>query len=132
MSENTSKRSSVWMAVLLVLHAICGLVVLWLLLKLVPQYQKIFKDFNAKLPEMTIVVIHLSRFVGMYWYLLVPGLGLADFVVVFSLHRAGRTGLMTAWGVLVLLVGMLLIGLVLLATIVPLDSLITNLSGGKA
>jgi type II secretory pathway component PulF len=54
MSENTSKRSPVMMAVLLVLHAVCGVAILWLLLKLVPQYEKIFKDFGVKLPDMSV------------------------------------------------------------------------------
>jgi hypothetical protein len=38
---------------------------------------------------------------------------------------------MTAWGVLVWLAAMLLMGLILQAVMVPLNELITNLSSGK-
>jgi type II secretory pathway component PulF len=131
MSEKTSKRSQVWMVVLLVLHAVCGVFILWLLLKLVPGYEKIFKDFNTKLPDLTIMVINLSAWFGRFWYIVLPGLAAGDIAVMLSLNGTGRIRLMTAWGVLVWLTEMLLIGLILQATMVPLNELITNLSGGK-
>ena len=40
-------------------------------LKVVPQFEKTFMDFGAKLPEMTMLTISVSRFLGLYWYLLV-------------------------------------------------------------
>ena len=116
---------------LLVLHAVCGLFILWLLLKLVPGYEKIFKDFNAKLPEMTIMVINLSAWFGRFWYLLVPGLAAGDIAIMLSLNRRGRTGLMTTLGVLVWLAEILLAGLILQATMVPLNDLIVNLLAGS-
>ena len=131
MSENTSKGSFAWMLGLLVLHAICGVAVLWLLLKFVPQYEKIFKDFNTHLPTATLLVIDLSRLFTRLWHVLVPGLAMAGLASMLLLHRAGQPALMTAWGVLVLLAEMLLIGAILEATIVPLNNLIMNLSGGK-
>ena len=131
MSENSSKRTPVRLVVLLVLHAACCVFILWLMLKLVPQYEKIFKDFNTKLPEMTIMVIDLSTLCGRWWFLLVPCLGAADIAVMVSLNRTGRTGLMMAWGVLAWLAEMLLIGLTLLAIMLPMNALIMNLSGGK-
>ena len=78
MSENTSKGSPVKMALLLALHAVCGVIVFYLLLVSVPQYEKIFKDFGMKLPEMTVLVIKLSRLCAGYWYVLVPCIGAAD------------------------------------------------------
>ncbi len=131
MSENTVTRSQVGMTVLLVLHAVCGAIILWLLLKLVPQYLKLFKDFDAKLPDMTIVVIDLSALFGRYWFVLVPGLAAGDIAIMLSLNRTGRNRLMTAWGVIVWLAAMLLIGLIMLAVMVPLNDLIVNLSRGK-
>ena len=131
MSENSSRRTPVRLVVLLVLHAACGVFILWLLLRLVPQYVKIFKDFNTKLPEMTIMVIDLSTLCGRWWFPLVPCLGAADIAVMVSLNRTGRTGLMTACGVLAWLAEMLLIGAILLVVFVPINALITNLSGGK-
>jgi type II secretory pathway component PulF len=131
MSENVSRGSRVAMAVLLVLHAICGVAILWLLLKLVPQYEKIFKDFNAKLPDMTVMVINLSALFARFWYVLVPGLGVGDIAIMLALHRTGHNRLMTAWGVLVWLAAMLLMGLIVQEVFVPINDLIMNLSGGK-
>lgn len=131
MSENTATRCSVWMVVLLLLHAICGMFILWLVLKLVPGYEKIFKDFNAKLPDMTIMVINLSAWFGSFWYVLLPAIAAGDIAIMFSLNRRARTGLITAWGVLVWLTEMLLIGLIYLAILVPMNDLFMNLSGGK-
>ena len=130
MNENTSKGSPVGMVVLLVLHAVCGVALLWLLLKLVPQYVKIFKDFNVRLPEISIMVINLSALFGRYWYVLIPGLR-GDIAIMLSLHRTGHTRLMTAWGILICLAAMLLMGLILQALIVPFNDLVMNLSGGK-
>ena len=121
MSENTSPRSPVKMIVLLALHAVCGAAILWLMLKLVPQYAKMFHDFNADLPETTLMVIRLSAFVGWYWYLLAPGLTVGDFAIILALHRTGQTGLIMAWGVLVWLAEMLLIGLIMTTLFVTLN-----------
>ena len=135
MNENTSKRSRVRLIVLLVLHAICGVSIVWSLLKLVPQYEKVFKDFGAKLPELTIMVINLSAWFGRYWYILLPGLVAGDIAIMLSLHRTGRIRLMTAFGVLLWLAEIVLIGLMFLAILVPMiDPLIVSpvgLSGGK-
>ena len=125
MSESRHKASFVATVVLLALHAVFGLAILWLLLVLVPKYEKLFKDFNPRLPDMTLAVMGIARF----WYTLLPALAV-DFAVVAWLI-AGRTRLLTTWGTLVRLIEMLLIGLIMLAMFVPLNDLITNLSGGK-
>jgi type II secretory pathway component PulF len=120
MSENTSTRSPVKLAVLLVLHAVCGVAILWLLLKLVPGYEKVFKDFAAKLPHMTILVIDLSALFVRFWYVLVPGLCAGDIAIMVALNHSGHARLMTTWGVLVWLGEMLLIGLIVIAVMVPM------------
>ncbi len=128
MSENTSTRSPVRMAVLLALHLAFGVITLWLLLRLVPQYVKIFKDFDVKLPDMTIMVIDLSQLFAKFWFALAPCLGAGDFAIMFDLNRTGHTRLMTTWGVLVCLAAMLLIGLIVQDVFVPFNDLITELS----
>ena len=40
-------------------------------LRVVPQFERTFMDFSVKLPEMTMLTISVSRFVGLYWFLLV-------------------------------------------------------------
>ncbi len=49
-----------------------GLVVmLILLLKVVPQFESLFKGFNAELPTVTQVVIDMSVFVENYWWIII-------------------------------------------------------------
>jgi hypothetical protein len=131
MNENAPKGSPVTTAVLLVLHAVCGLAIFWLLLRLVPQYMKIFKDFNVKLPGMTLMVIKLATLFGRWWFLFMPGLAAGDIAIMLSLNGTGRTRLMTAWGILAWLAAMLVIGLILGSLFVPMNDLVINLSGGK-
>ena len=131
MSENTSPSSSGPMVGWLVLHAVCGTAILWLLLDLAPKFEKIFRDFNSTLPDMTVMLLNLSALFRRYWYVLIPGVGAGDIAVMGLLNSWGRARLMAAWGVLVWLAEMLLIGLILVALFVPLNSLISNLSGGQ-
>lgn len=35
----------------------------------VPKFEKVFRDFNAKLPDITVSVLNASHFLGCYWYL---------------------------------------------------------------
>lgn len=131
MSENTSTRSPVRMAVFLALHAVCAAIILRLLLKLVPQYAKLFKDFNMKLADMTIMVIDLSELLAKFWFVFVPFLGGGDIAIMLALNRTGHTRLMTAWGVFACLAAMLLMGLIVMAVMLPLNDAGMNLSGGK-
>ena len=116
------------MTVLLALHVVCGGIILALLLRQVPQFEKVFKDFDMQVPEMSILVINLSRFFALYFFLLVPGIAMADIAVLVLLNRSGQVGLMTVWGVLIWLAEMLLIALIVLAMMVPMNALTTRLA----
>ncbi len=35
----------------------------------VPKFEKVFRDFNTKLPDITVTVLNASHFLGSYWYL---------------------------------------------------------------
>ena len=35
----------------------------------VPKFEKVFRDFNTKLPDMTIALLNFGHFLGHYWYL---------------------------------------------------------------
>ena len=39
----------------------------FIMLKIVPQFEKIFKDFNTKLPDITLMLINASKWVGHWW-----------------------------------------------------------------
>lgn len=47
-------------------------VVAFIMLRIVPQFEKIFKDFGMRLPEMTRGLIHAANFAEMFWFLLAP------------------------------------------------------------
>lgn len=42
----------------------------FIMLKIVPQFKKIFDDFGSELPPMTQVLIDLSNWIAAYWYLI--------------------------------------------------------------
>jgi type IV pilus assembly protein PilC len=42
----------------------------FIMLKIVPQFKKIFDDFGSELPPMTQVLIDLSNWIATYWYLI--------------------------------------------------------------
>ena len=61
MIETPSKPSRGRMAVLFFLHAVCGALVLYLLLGFVPRSEKFFKDSDIRLPERMVAAVDLSR-----------------------------------------------------------------------
>ncbi len=46
------------------------LILVFILWKIVPQFEKIFKDFDTELPVMTQILVMASNIVMRYWYLL--------------------------------------------------------------
>ncbi len=67
-------------AVLIVAFIVSGI----LLIKVVPQFQEVFRGFGAELPVFTQFVINISEFTQSYWLLIVLGVGLtvAGFLAV--------------------------------------------------
>jgi type II secretory pathway component PulF len=131
MQTNAASRSPASLMgfiALVALHVICGLVVLFVLLRSIPQYEKIFKDFGTRLPDVTLLVLQLSHFVGWYWYLLIPVALVGDVAILFVCHRTSHPWLMAAWGIFVLLAAMLFVALAHLAVSMPFFSLMSRLS----
>ncbi len=62
-------------AVLVVASVVSGI----LLIKVVPQFEEIFKGFGAELPEFTQMVVDMSRWMTEWWLLIVVGLGAVFF-----------------------------------------------------
>ena len=99
MSESTGSRSKGRMLVLLGLHAVSAGILLWLLLRHVPQYRKALQRLQS---ETAGPDDHGRPSVGMVRQVLVScnaGLACGDLAIMILLHRIGRAGLMTAWGV---------------------------------
>ena len=67
--------------------SIALLITTFLIVRVVPVFGEIFKDFGAKLPAPTQFLIDLSDFVRARWYFLVLGIG----AIVFSLRTFIRS-----------------------------------------
>jgi hypothetical protein len=97
-----------------------------LLLKVVPAFTKIFKDFDAQLPGMTIAMIEMSNWFKNYWYLtalLVPFYFGGLYYVGTVDKSAQRT-----WTNLLVVFFLLLVFFAVFAMFLPLVTLIQKLS----
>ena len=68
-------------------------ILVFIMLKIVPSFQKIFADFGTKLPPITLMLITISDFVASFWYLL-PAIPTAIWLVIKLIRKfsAGRMG----------------------------------------
>jgi type IV pilus assembly protein PilC len=65
----------------------------FIMLKIVPAFEKIFKDFEATLPAMTQMLISASNFVGKWWWVLPVGpISLWLFIKLLRKFPPGRLG----------------------------------------
>lgn len=62
----------------------------FIMLYIIPKFEKIFKDFNMKLPWLTEALMATSRWFGQYWYVL-PLFPLC-FWLLLKLIRLSKTG----------------------------------------
>jgi type IV pilus assembly protein PilC len=62
----------------------------FIMLYIIPKFEKIFKDFNMQLPEMTLALMAVSKWFSLYWYTL-PLFPLA-FWLLIKLIRLSKTG----------------------------------------
>jgi type IV pilus assembly protein PilC len=69
------------------------LILVFIMWKIVPSFEKIFKDFDTQLPAMTQMLISTSNFVINFWYLL-PGIPLSIWMALKLIRKfsAGRMG----------------------------------------
>jgi len=86
-------RRPLWLAAagrlvyLTVLVLFASGVVTFVMLKIVPSFQKIFADFDAQLPAITQMLISASGAVVMWWFLLLPLFSLVFLLLVYVLLR---------------------------------------------
>ena len=95
----------------------------------VPQFKKIFADFDTELPGPTMVVVNISDFIASYWFLVVP-LIIPLFVglIVWIWLADWRSGL--AAGILLVLAMLICYAGLVLTLFVPLANLIGSARGG--
>jgi type IV pilus assembly protein PilC len=68
-------------------------ILIFIMIKIVPSFEKIFKDFRTELPEITKLLIKMSNFVVSFWYLL-PLIPLCIWIALKLIRkfRGGRMG----------------------------------------
>jgi type IV pilus assembly protein PilC len=68
-------------------------ILVFIMLKIVPSFEKIFRDFGTTLPTITQALIGTSNFVRNFWYLL-PGIPISIWLFIKLIRRfkAGRYG----------------------------------------
>jgi type IV pilus assembly protein PilC len=69
------------------------LILVFIMLKIVPQFETMFDEFDFELPAMTILLMTISKKVVRYWYLIpmIP-LGIVLSVLVLRKFKYGRAG----------------------------------------
>ncbi len=84
-------RGAMIYPIFVVLFAVSILV--FIMMKIVPQFEKIFKDFNTKLPDITLMLINISGWVGRFFWL-IPAIPIGYWLYVKLLRKfaPGRMG----------------------------------------
>ena len=95
MERSESLRRKVKGALVYPIVVVCVAVgiLTFIILKIVPQFKKIFDDFGSTLPDMTQVLINISTWVANYWYL-IPAIpfGINLIIKAIKLIPYGRFG----------------------------------------
>ncbi len=68
-------------------------ILVFIMLKIVPAFRKIFEDFDTELPAMTELLITMSNWVGSYWFL-IPAIPIGIWLTVKLIckFKVGRFG----------------------------------------
>ena len=107
------------------------IVLLGMMLKFVPTFVQIFKDFDAELPGMTKWAVRSSQYSAHYWFVILPVIVVlcpADLIVLHALYiRPKAAVLRWLWLALMLLVPLGVIAWTALAMYLPFLSLTQQL-----
>jgi type IV pilus assembly protein PilC len=77
--------------VVVVTVAVC--ILTFIMIKIVPEFEKIFEEFDLDLPTMTTLLVEISKWTVRYWYL-IPGIPLSIWLTVKLIRKFkhGRMG----------------------------------------
>jgi type IV pilus assembly protein PilC len=53
-----------------VVIVVAVLILTFIMIWIIPKFEKIFKDFNMRLPDLTLMLMAVSRWFSQYWYVL--------------------------------------------------------------
>jgi type IV pilus assembly protein PilC len=68
-------------------------ILIFIMMSIVPQFEKIFKDFGTKLPDITNLLINISQWVGK-WFFLIPAIPIGYWLYIKLMRKfaPGRLG----------------------------------------
>src|SRR5215471_4888812 len=89
-SQSLKRRITGAMVYPCVVILVAVLILTFIMVFIIPKFQKIFKDFEMKLPYITELLISASRWFVKYWYV-IPLIPMA-IVLTLKLIRLNRTG----------------------------------------
>ena len=77
----------------IVVVSVAVAILTFIMIKIVPSFEKIFKDFDTELPPMTLVLMKISELCVSFWYL-IPGIPITLWLFIKLLRKfnAGRVG----------------------------------------
>lgn len=115
----------------LLLHALLALGLVGYFAVIVPQYRVVFMDFRADLPLLTQWVLQISDWAIRGWFVTLPlGLGFLAVDALVGWWLGTKAGvfrwLWWAWGILVVLLLLAVLGASMLITKLPFDRLIES------
>lgn len=89
-AQSLKRRITGAMVYPVVVIVVAVLILTFIMLYIIPKFEKIFKDFNMTLPDMTKALMATSNWFAEYWYIL-PLFPLS-FWLLIKLIRLSRTG----------------------------------------
>jgi type IV pilus assembly protein PilC len=89
-SESLKRRITGAMVYPVVVILVAVAILSFIMIYIIPKFEKIFKDFNMQLPDMTKMLIATSQWFSQYWYIL-PLFPLS-FYLMLKLIRLSKTG----------------------------------------
>ena len=90
--DDIARRNSLRRSIIFgVLQGVAGVAICIALMKVVPGFERMFRDFKQELPPMTRAIIAASHFTHDYWFVAIPLAllwGVANFAVVYALDSS--------------------------------------------
>ncbi len=92
-SESLKRKVKGALVYPIVVVSFACMIMAFIMIQIVPAFEKIFHDFNTTLPDMTIALIATAHFIIKFWYLL-PGIPLSIWLALKLIRKfqAGRMG----------------------------------------
>ena len=126
-SRKAAIGTLVWVLFTCLAHTFAVGLTILLYVTVVPRLEALWEDFGIEIPQISIWIIRIARFLGAYWYL---GLILIffDYVLLYVLSRPshGMRGLAHLWAAGILLACLLMLALLIVAGLIPNISLIEH------